>query len=999
MPKQFTFDANADINPSITVDNNDVLHVFWSSWRTGGWTFYKNSTDGGQSWSSPIELTGMVHYPSASYDKFNHGFLVTHQGGIPEDIWIKNISNNIISSTKTQITTDTSRDYDPFVVLDSANKTLVFWQSNREDGWQIWYKLSENLAKNWTTPLKITEIGAQAPCAAIDSDNNLYLTFSSDHSNNYIRFKGTASGTGNRYYYRDIAHPNYTVAPGDVLEYDIYFPVSSESFEGGIDLVYANGSSELWNLRGDPGALDQNSVPAHPSMSLELYAKGKWYHREIPIPLEIKVVSAVEMALEADSGTTEYYLRNIRIKNATSIKLSIYTNESSFIFPSESIAPGNQGYIDVVNEIASDLDIWYVFIPNATEDVDNDGLMGLEEYVYNTNAREADSDADGLNDSAEIQIYFTDPLNPDTDGDSMKDGWEIFYGLNPLNAIDGISNSDNDGLLNYEEYIYSTNPLTFDYFLETPLFSAQNAVQGENSSIQIDILNFLINPIEVNISIFNKFTIDLVHYWNFTLNPGNNLINTNLSIKEFASIGDHSITITISRLNHLILTNTTSVEIQAAYQFTNVQMPDSIIQDTHSTITLNLVNYRSIPVEYFVTLNGTGFIPFNRSFYLSPKEQKSIIIPLQFISSSIYERGMRSFTLMLTYKGQVVYRYEGEVEVKMSLTNIFLGYILPGVIGMAVVSGIVGYRKVKRARYKREIQQKKDRFHRLLPDLKTPIKLQDLPAYLNTKKLKFLRKELLTFLTEMVSSKEYSLETHGIWDEAEQVYIPPQYFRTVQMEIMQLIQEDLTSMRYYTEGKLVDTEDLRKIMIQRLAHSHHLSLDTIRQILHYLITNGKIPGYIEAKTLCLPLSYGVRVLIHNAWLNDLAPEGIARNFYELEKWSALIIRFIAEHQRPPEREEAWRLGIPFERIDAVLNYTNIQIRTNVLPNLLPIEKEYFDQLSIKVIKYLNQVKVKPTLTDLVVELGLGLKDAKLIIPFINEILEMRIQIEGMENKR
>ncbi|MCR4311641.1 MAG: hypothetical protein NUV54_03715, partial [Candidatus Taylorbacteria bacterium] len=44
-----------------------------------------------------------------------------------------------------------------------------------------------------------------------------------------------------------------------------------------------------------------------------------------------------------------------------------------------------------------------------------------------------DSDSDGLKDWEE-QLWKTDPLNPDTDGDGTPDGAEIKSGRNPLVA-------------------------------------------------------------------------------------------------------------------------------------------------------------------------------------------------------------------------------------------------------------------------------------------------------------------------------------------------------------------------------------------------------------------------------------------------------------------------------------------------------------------------------------------------------------------------------------
>jgi len=47
-----------------------------------------------------------------------------------------------------------------------------------------------------------------------------------------------------------------------------------------------------------------------------------------------------------------------------------------------------------------------------------------------------DSDQDGLSDSAETQVYQTDPHKADTDGDGVPDGQEIVEGTNPLDPQD-----------------------------------------------------------------------------------------------------------------------------------------------------------------------------------------------------------------------------------------------------------------------------------------------------------------------------------------------------------------------------------------------------------------------------------------------------------------------------------------------------------------------------------------------------------------------------------
>ncbi len=108
---------------------------------------------------------------------------------------------------------------------------------------------------------------------------------------------------------------------------------------------------------------------------------------------------------------------------------------------------------------------------NPTDfDSDSDGMPDIWEELYNpplspTNGLDGalDSDNDGLANSNEY-LYSCNPTNVDTDADGMWDGWEVTYIsiLNPTNALDGALDSDGDGVLNSNEFALGTSPILTD---------------------------------------------------------------------------------------------------------------------------------------------------------------------------------------------------------------------------------------------------------------------------------------------------------------------------------------------------------------------------------------------------------------------------------------------------------------------------------------------------------------------------------------------------------
>ncbi|MBP7829734.1 MAG: S8 family serine peptidase [Kiritimatiellae bacterium] len=97
---------------------------------------------------------------------------------------------------------------------------------------------------------------------------------------------------------------------------------------------------------------------------------------------------------------------------------------------------------------------------DGDDDYDHDGLTNYEEYLVR------DGLIGNMPDDA-LWDYWSDPFNPDSDGDGMPDGWEVWYGLHPMDPVgtrvEGESvtrysvlatggDPDSDGLWNLREY-------------------------------------------------------------------------------------------------------------------------------------------------------------------------------------------------------------------------------------------------------------------------------------------------------------------------------------------------------------------------------------------------------------------------------------------------------------------------------------------------------------------------------------------------------------------
>ncbi|SGY87282.1 M4 family metallopeptidase [Moritella viscosa] len=128
----------------------------------------------------------------------------------------------------------------------------------------------------------------------------------------------------------------------------------------------------------------------------------------------------------------------------------------------------------------------YTTPADAAQDLDQDGLSNLGEYLADTNPTISDSDSDGLTDYEEVSIYSTDPNNTDTDNDRLPDQWEINVGLDPLDPNDAHLDSDSDGVTNINEYLLGSDPFKSS---STPEVVINSHFNFEDATIPSQLVN------------------------------------------------------------------------------------------------------------------------------------------------------------------------------------------------------------------------------------------------------------------------------------------------------------------------------------------------------------------------------------------------------------------------------------------------------------------------------------------------------------------------------
>jgi len=186
-------------NPAIAVDSDNKLYVAWQDNRNGNWDIYISTSSDGANWSAEIRVTDSNDNqtnPAIVIDSSNNAYVAWEDDrNDNQDIYIASSNNGFVSTTISQITSDTSDQSQPAIAADSANTVYVVWTDTRNSGKNDIYGAASN--NSWTNiPVVTAEDSQSSPAIAAEAAGTvLHLVWVDDRGgDDDIYYANTTGG-------------------------------------------------------------------------------------------------------------------------------------------------------------------------------------------------------------------------------------------------------------------------------------------------------------------------------------------------------------------------------------------------------------------------------------------------------------------------------------------------------------------------------------------------------------------------------------------------------------------------------------------------------------------------------------------------------------------------------------------------------------------------------------------------------------------------------------
>lgn len=212
---------------SLTSDLNNGIYVLFCDQT--GISYYEmdnfviHSTNGGNTWSSPYQLTGSktALWGSIAADTLGrvHIVYVEAPTGQRHLFYRRSTDMGQTFEPAVQLTTANSNKFNGSIYTDRGNKLHVAWQDNRDGNLEIYYLRSENGGSTWGGEARLTNDSHSSvePNITADLNDGVYLVWTDEQTDQGVYFK--SSQDGGQTWSTDTC-----LTSGAVAQYDQFFP-------------------------------------------------------------------------------------------------------------------------------------------------------------------------------------------------------------------------------------------------------------------------------------------------------------------------------------------------------------------------------------------------------------------------------------------------------------------------------------------------------------------------------------------------------------------------------------------------------------------------------------------------------------------------------------------------------------------------------------------------------------------------------------------------------
>jgi hypothetical protein len=201
--QRLTWTSGYSFAPAISVDSPDGLHVVWQDDSPGNdEIYYKQSTDGGATWSTSKRLTwtsGESRLPDVAVDSLGTLHVVWYDGtpGNDEIYYKRSTDGGATWSTSRNLTLAVGACREPAIAVDPSGTLHLVWDSITPGDWEIYHKKSTDGGATWSVNQRLTWTSGHsyAPSIAADASGNLHVVWYDDQPGNFeVYYKNSTDG-------------------------------------------------------------------------------------------------------------------------------------------------------------------------------------------------------------------------------------------------------------------------------------------------------------------------------------------------------------------------------------------------------------------------------------------------------------------------------------------------------------------------------------------------------------------------------------------------------------------------------------------------------------------------------------------------------------------------------------------------------------------------------------------------------------------------------------